>query len=299
MECLKISCMQVTIDWTDLNTCTSALSPAPTPDPTPTLGTLFPIPSLLALQRHKNASTCQYKSNEEIIVLYMGIHFFQCVLYSCHSAWWFFFTTLSGISGLSFDSLLTFALWFFCPILLLFPSPHFSANGPFAWLFWENSQMPFIESWELGLSKNLFKTGWRNSGFINKPSSLLFMASHHVAKVELVCLAICPSAGSLLSKVRTVGDAQALMVRWYSSIAFLFHFFPLSSSPWPETKQVWVTVEHWLPQVYKLGSPLLRTRSWQIFLLKPGVSWNIALYAFPPENFPLFLLSWPIHLHFL
>ena len=174
--------------------------------------------------------------------------------------------------------------------------------------FSENSRIPFIKSWELGLNKNLFKTGWRRSGFINKPSSLLFMASRHITKVELLCLAICPSVGSLLSKVRTVGDAQALED---GSMIFLYRipppppppptprFFPLSSSPWSETKQVWVTVK--LPGAagVEIGIPPLRTRSWQISLLKPGVGWNIALHAFPLENFPLFLFSWPIHFHFL
>ena len=43
---------------------------------------------------------------------------------------------LSGISGLSFDSpFLSPLLLFFCLVLLLFLSCHFSANGPFSWLF--------------------------------------------------------------------------------------------------------------------------------------------------------------------
>jgi len=44
---------------------------------------------------------------------------------------------LSGISGLSFDSsfLSPHLLVFFCQVLMLFLSCHFSANGPFFWLF--------------------------------------------------------------------------------------------------------------------------------------------------------------------
>ena len=39
---------------------------------------------------------------------------------------------LSGISGLSFDSPFLSPLLFFCLVLLLFLSCHFSANGPFS-----------------------------------------------------------------------------------------------------------------------------------------------------------------------
>ena len=69
----------------------------------------------------------------------------------------FFFTALSGIWGLWFDSPLTFALWFFCLVLLLFLSPHFSANGPFDWLF-QKTEKCFVKSSVLGFNKNLFKT---------------------------------------------------------------------------------------------------------------------------------------------
>ena len=46
--------------------------------------------------------------------------------------WW---PPLSGISGLSFDSPFLSPLLFFCLVLLLFLSCHFSANGPFSLLF--------------------------------------------------------------------------------------------------------------------------------------------------------------------
>ena len=46
---------------------------------------------------------------------------------------------LSGISGLSFDSPFLSPLLSFSIVLLLFLSCHFSANGPFSWLFPENS----------------------------------------------------------------------------------------------------------------------------------------------------------------
>ena len=52
---------------------------------------------------------------------------------------------MSGISGLSFDSPFLSPLLFFCLVLLLFLSCHFSANGPFSWLFPpENSQIFFV-----------------------------------------------------------------------------------------------------------------------------------------------------------
>ena len=46
---------------------------------------------------------------------------------------------LSGISGLSFDSLVLSPLLLFCLVLLPFLSSHFSANGPFSF-FQEHSQ---------------------------------------------------------------------------------------------------------------------------------------------------------------
>ena len=49
--------------------------------------------------------------------------------------WWYNYVTLSGISGLSFDSSFLSPLLFFCLVLLLFLSRQFSANGPFSWLF--------------------------------------------------------------------------------------------------------------------------------------------------------------------
>ena len=45
--------------------------------------------------------------------------------------WWH---PLSGILELSFDSPFLSTLLFFCLVLLLFPSRHFSGNGPFSWL---------------------------------------------------------------------------------------------------------------------------------------------------------------------
>ena len=46
------------------------------------------------------------------------------------------FLPLSGLSGLSFDSpFLSLLSWFFCLVLLLFLSCHFSASGPFSRLF--------------------------------------------------------------------------------------------------------------------------------------------------------------------
>ena len=50
---------------------------------------------------------------------------------------------LSGISGLSFDSPFLSSLLFFCLVLLLFLSCHFSTNGPFSCLFFflENSNI--------------------------------------------------------------------------------------------------------------------------------------------------------------
>ena len=49
---------------------------------------------------------------------------------------------LSGISGLSLDSPFLSPLLFFCLVLLLSPSCHFSAHGPF---LSENSQIVFVD----------------------------------------------------------------------------------------------------------------------------------------------------------
>ena len=65
--------------------------------------------------------------------------------------WWH---PLSGILGLSFDSSFLSPLLFFCLVLLLFPSRHFSGNGPVSWLlfvccFWfcfEKTQICFVKS---------------------------------------------------------------------------------------------------------------------------------------------------------
>ena len=48
---------------------------------------------------------------------------------------WLMSPPLSGISGLSFYSPFFSPHSFFCLVLLLFLSCHFSANGPFSWLF--------------------------------------------------------------------------------------------------------------------------------------------------------------------
>ena len=53
-------------------------------------------------------------------------------------------TLLSGISGLSFDSHFLPPLWFFCLVLLLFLTCHFSANGPFSCLFSQKTQTFFV-----------------------------------------------------------------------------------------------------------------------------------------------------------
>ena len=55
---------------------------------------------------------------------------------------------LSGISGLSFDSLFLSLLSFFCLVLLLLLFCHFSANGPFSWLF--PKKLSNIFRWGLG-----------------------------------------------------------------------------------------------------------------------------------------------------
>ena len=52
---------------------------------------------------------------------------------------------LSGISGLSFDSpFLSPLLFFFCLVLLLFLSCHFSANGPFSYSFFLSRKLKYV-----------------------------------------------------------------------------------------------------------------------------------------------------------
>ena len=92
---------------------------------------------------------------------------------------------------------------------------------------------------------------------LSSPGRAPSFSSEHrlsdITKVELDSLGHLSSRGhpllprslpwSLLSRARTTGDVQALrMVRWCTSLAFFcpFCFFPFYSSPWPETKQVWL-----------------------------------------------------------
>ena len=78
--------------------------------------------------------------------------------------------SLCGSSGLSFDSpflsplffLSFFLFFFFCLVLLYFLSCHFSANGPFSWLFFlsKNLSNIFVKSWAF-LYGSCWAARWR------------------------------------------------------------------------------------------------------------------------------------------
>ena len=71
---------------------------------------------------------------------------------------------LSGISGLSFDSpFLSPLLFFFCLVLLLFLSCHFSANGPFCSFFLQKTLKYFslsVRLFSMALFEQLGDDSW-------------------------------------------------------------------------------------------------------------------------------------------